>query len=175
MTTPQDQLIARIERWKPDPVLFVWEAFGARPWRKQREILHDLYAHRRVAVKSGHGVGKSAVFAWAMWWQLICYDYSVICATAPTSHQLYDILWAEATRWGRALDPMIRDQFKMTDQRIYLTDAKEDWFAVARTARKEEPQSMAGFHVNRPDRLLILCEEASGIPEAIYEDRKSVV
>jgi phage terminase large subunit len=164
-----DDWAERIERWKPDPVRFVWDVFGAEPWKAQRQIMYDVVEHDRVAVRSGHGIGKSAVFSWIAWWQLICYDYSLIACTAPTAHQLYDILWAEMTRWGRAMPEWLRAQFKMTDDRVYMVDAKEDWFAVARTARKEQPESLAGFHVNRRHRLLILMEEASGIPEPVYE------
>jgi len=42
---------------------------SVRPWSRQAEFLDAIAQHRRVAVRSGHKVGKSVGFAGAaLWW-----------------------------------------------------------------------------------------------------------
>ena len=41
-----------------------------------------------------------------------------------------------------------------------------DWGAFGRTARKENPEALQGFHAQH---LLYVVDEASGVEEAIYE------
>jgi phage terminase large subunit len=96
--------------------------------------------------------------------------------TAPSAHQLRDILWSELTKWRRHADQQSQQRgdhphlwlshlFTLTTDRLYDATAK-DWEAVARTARKENPDAIQGFHA---EHLLYVLDEASGIPEEIYE------
>lgn len=66
MTPTQDQIVKLLVEWREDPVRFVEEAFSGDPrnpppvpeeW--QREALQAIAAEDRVAVRSGHGVGKA--------------------------------------------------------------------------------------------------------------------
>ena len=64
-----DQVASRIQVWRNDPVLFVKEMFGAEPDAWQAEALQALVTNDRIAIRSGHGVGKSTFLAWALiWW-----------------------------------------------------------------------------------------------------------
>ena len=49
---------------KNDPSLFVREVLGAEPEEWQSEALKAIRDNDRVAVKSGHGVGKSCFQSW---------------------------------------------------------------------------------------------------------------
>jgi hypothetical protein len=49
-----------------DPVAFCREVLRFEPWSKQAEILRSLRDHKRTAVRSAHGVGKTAVVARGM-------------------------------------------------------------------------------------------------------------
>ena len=40
------------------PVAFATDVLGVQLWAKQEEVLAALPQHRRVAVKSGNGLGK---------------------------------------------------------------------------------------------------------------------
>jgi superfamily II DNA or RNA helicase len=63
-----------IRGWREDPGLFVRQAFGAVPEPWQEEALKNLKEHDRLAIKSGHGVGKSTFLAWVIiWWLLTRY------------------------------------------------------------------------------------------------------
>jgi hypothetical protein len=47
-----------------------------------------------------------------------------------------------------------------------MIEAPKESFAVARTARADKPEALQGFH---SDNLLIIADEASGIPDVIFE------
>jgi hypothetical protein len=53
----------RIPVWKQDPVLYVKEVLSAEPDEWQSNVLMDLASNniRMISVKSGQGVGKTAV------------------------------------------------------------------------------------------------------------------
>ena len=53
----------------------------------------------------------------------------------------------------------------MTTDALYDPGAK-DWGAFARTARQDAPESLQGFH---GDHLLFVIDEASGVPEEVFE------
>jgi hypothetical protein len=148
------------EPYKNDPVRFVREIIGAEPDAYQAAILADLAEHPAVAVRSGHGVGKTAVESWAMLWWLATRPFCKVPCTAPTEHQLFDLLWAEAAKWLRR--SRLKDRIEWTATRIYVKGYQEDWFAVARTSNR--PDNMQGFHA---EHLLFIIDEASGVPDEI--------
>ena len=140
-----------------NPVAFVREAFGAEPDKWQGEALQSLAKGRCVAVRSGHGVGKSTDLAWAVLWGLMVGGALIPC-TAPTEQQLRDILWPEIARWGQRC-PDIWKELEMTEKRIRLK-RDPNVFAVARVAKTAE--GLAGFHA---PWIIYLADEAPGIPE----------
>lgn len=156
-----------IKLYREDPCRFVVDCFKVKPERWQERVLSDLAepgAH--VAVKSGHGVGKSALDSWAVIWFLATHYPCKIPCTAPTSHQLEDILWSELGKWTRRLDPFLQKQISFKTDRISLTAAPQEAYGVARTARAEKPEALQGFH---SDNLLFVIDEASGVEEVIFE------
>lgn len=107
--------------------------------------------------------------AWCVMWFLVCYFPCKAPCTAPTSHQLQDILWAEIARWHRILKerfPELADEFDRSSERYYLKSHPEESFAVARTARPENPEALQGFH---SDNLLFAIDEASGVAEMVFQ------
>lgn len=158
-----NELAKRLKGWKSDPVLFVEELLGATPEPWQAEVLRALPDNYRIAVKSGHGVGKSTLFAWAVLWFLITHAPAKVPCTAPTAHQLKDILWSEIRKWRDKMPDYFKKGIEITSDKVFTT---EDNFAVARTARRENPDAFQGFHA---DNLLFIGDEASGIEEVIFE------
>lgn len=169
---------ANIERWrKGGPTLYAIENLGVpERWNGKTGVLDwqyeasaKLVERDRLSVRSGHGVGKSAFLSWAVIWFLNCYFPAKIPVTAPTGHQLSDILWAEIAKWHRILKerkPALAAQFEWKTEVFELKAAPRESFAVARTSRKENPEALQGFH---SENLLFLIDEASGVDEAIYE------
>jgi hypothetical protein len=170
----------RIMRWrKGGPALFAVEALGMPEHYDAKrgtgvmdwwwEASKKLVLSHRLSIRSGHGVGKSAFLAITVIWFMTCYFPCKIPATAPTAHQLEDVLWAEIAKWHRVLEekmPALAAQFEWTRDQYRMLAAPKESFAVARTARADKPEALQGFH---SDNLLIVADEASGIPDIIFE------
>ena len=152
---------------RDNPAEFVKQVIGATPEPWQIDALNAIRDGDRVAIRSGHGVGKSAMMSWLILWWLSTRFPAKIAATAPTAHQLDDVLWGEVAKWHRSMvNPFFRDQLEVKNDRVYLKDAPNESFAVARTARKEQPEAFQGFH---SDNMLFLVDEASGVEDIIFE------
>jgi phage terminase large subunit len=164
--SPQETIL----RWRREgPALFAVEALGAEPEEWQWEASRLLASKRRLSIRSGHGVGKSAFFAWTILWFMCCFFPCKVPCTAPTSHQLSDILWAELAKWHRILTermPELGNEFEWTAEKFYLKSHPQESFAVARTSRPEKPEALQGFHSTN---ILFLIDEASGVPDEVYQ------
>ena len=77
-----------------DPVLFVEGVLDAKPEKWQREALYAVRDNDRVAIRSGHGIGKTAFLSWLILWWVLTRSPSRIACTANTASQLSYILWA---------------------------------------------------------------------------------
>lgn len=152
--------------WRDNPVRMVEDLFGITPDKWQSEALLAIAKEDRVAIRSGHGVGKSALMSWAiLWWMLTHYPCKVAC-TAPTSHQLNDVLWGEIAKWVGLLPDSWRNLINVKSDRVELSANPMESFASARTARKEQPEAFQGFH---SENMLFIVDEASGVEDIIFE------
>lgn len=145
------------------PVEFAEDILKVIPTDDQRNVMNDVAKYSRVTVKSGHGVGKSALESWIIWWYISTRPYPKILCTAPTKHQLHDILWAEVSKWKRNSKGLDKE-FEWTSEKIYLKNSQEEWFAIARTSNK--PDALQGTHA---EHVLIIIDEASGVPDIVFE------
>lgn len=159
---PFADLGAAIDYYYDRPVEFGKDLLNIDYDEWQSNVLNDLAHNDKVSVRSGQGVGKTALESGAILWFLTCRPYAKIIATAPTMKQLYDVLWAEVAKWLN--NSLIKDLLKWTKTKVYMVGDSERWFATARTATK--PENMQGFH---EDHMLIVVDEASGVSDAIME------
>lgn len=155
-----------VDHWRARPDDCVRDVFDVSPDDWQSDVLIALAEDDRVSVSACHGPGKSAVDVWAIITFLLCYFPARVPCTAPTSHQLEDILWAEINKWLRYMPEDLRGLFRATTERLEWSAAPRESFAVARTARPEKPEALQGFH---SDNLLFIVDEASGVAEKIFE------
>jgi phage terminase large subunit len=142
---------------------------GASPEAWQFEAGRILAQTRRLSIRSGHGVGKSAFAAWVILWFMCCFFPCKVPATAPTGHQLSDILWAELAKWHRVLKerlPELGSEFEWTSEKFFLKSHPQESFAVARTSRPENPEALQGFHSSN---IIFLIDEASGVAEEVFQ------
>ena len=152
--------------WRDDPVRMIEDLFGIVPDEWQKEALRSLAIEDRVSIRSGHGVGKSALMAWAiLWWIFTRYPCKVAC-TAPTAHQLTDVLWGEIAKWVNLLPDSWKNLIEVKADRVQMKSNPLESFAVARTARKEQPEAFQGFH---SENMLFIVDEASGVEDVIFE------
>ena len=152
-----------MRRFLDDPVLFVREILKVEPDAWQAEALTALAKNSRVAIRSGHGVGKTALESWSVCWFLFTRPFCKIPCTAPTIRQLYDILWSEISKWLKR-SPILTELFEWQKTKVSFKAAPERWYAAARTAAK--PENLAGFH---EEHILFVLDEASGVDDAIFE------
>lgn len=146
-----------------EPIYFVEDLLHANPDQHQRDILRSIRDYPMTSVRSGHGIGKTAVESWVIIWFMITRPFPKIPCTAPTQHQLFDILWSEVSKWLRS-NPDLTEDIIWTQEKIYLRGHPEEWFAVPRTATN--PDALQGFHA---DHLLYILDEASGISDKTFE------
>lgn len=154
-------------RYENDPVLFVREVLGAEPYADQLELL-EAYGRRdrRIAKRSGHGVGKTTCLAWILVHHATCrFPQKSIC-TAPTSGQLFDALYAETVTWFRRLPPAVQSLYEIKSENIEHVGAPTESFITFATSSADRPEALAGKH---SEWVLLIADEASGIPEAIFE------
>ena len=157
--------VEAIAALREDPALFVETVLQATPQKWQRKALDAIAQNDRVAIKSGHGVGKTAFESWVVLWWLMTHYPCKVAVTANSAHQLSDVLWTEIDRWARNMPQAFKDLLEFKSDKISLKGAT-DSFAVARTSRRENPESLAGFH---SPHMLFVVEEASGVPNVIFE------
>lgn len=147
--------------YKDRPVEFTKDVIGATPDDIQGEILNSVAKNQLTTVRSGHGIGKSALQSWLILWFLCTRPFPKIPCTAPTKHQLHDILWAEVSKW---LNPTLKTEIEWTQEKLYMKAHPENWFAVPRTATL--PDALQGFHA---EHLLFIIDEASGVKDEVFE------
>jgi hypothetical protein len=163
--TPNPFAIAA-SRYVRAPIAFVREVLNAEPDPWQLEALRALSkGHTRIAIRSGHGVGKSAMAAWVLCWFANTRAPFKAAMTAPSAPQLYDVLVPETHKWFSRLPEAWRSLWDITSDHIRLKSDPE-CFITARTSRPETPEAMAGLHSSH---ILLVADEASGIDEAVYE------
>lgn len=155
----------RVSAWRKDIALFAWDNFKFSPdeWQKDAFHLIEKAEIKRISIKSGQGVGKTAFSAIVFLWFLVCFPNSRVVATAPTRQQLNDVLWAELEKW-RQKSEMLKHLLKWTKTYIYVNSREKRWFGVARASSK--PENMQGFH---EDNMLFIVDEASGVDEEVLE------
>lgn len=88
----KEKLHKAIRYYNTHPVEFVEDIIRAKPTAPQAEILRSVAVNPMTSVRSGHGVGKSTVEAWAIIWFMLTRPFPQIPCTAPKQHQLFDIL-----------------------------------------------------------------------------------
>lgn len=158
----ETELIEALDFYYNHPAEFLEDMLDMECDNWQTMVAADVANAPKVAVKSGQGVGKTALEAGLIIWFLVCRPYSKVIATAPTMQQLYDVLWAEIAKW---LDTSkVKQLLTWTKTKVYMNGDSERWFATAKTATK--PENMQGFH---EDHMMIVVDEASGVSDPIME------
>lgn len=157
-----EELIQILEIYYDNPKAFLEDMLDMDCDDWQGLVASDVANYPKVAVKSGQGVGKTALEAGLIIWFLVCRPYSKVIATAPTMQQLYDVLWAEISKWLNS--SKVKALLTWTKTKVYMNGDSERWFATAKTATK--PENMQGFH---EEHMMIVVDEASGVVDPIME------
>jgi hypothetical protein len=162
-----DELVALQAEYAYEPEKWAYNVCGfeAKDW--QASGLRDYIEHQFCAWCTGSGVGKSAMLAIIILHFLATRPFPKIPCTAPSGHQLNDVLWAEIHKWMRRSE-MLSKLFKHTATKVGLIGHENEWFAVARTSRpqpgRDTAEGLQGFHA---DHVLYAVDEGSGVSDQI--------
>lgn len=153
------------ERYFSDPVGYAYDILQVEKLEEwQIETLKDLVDNQRVSVTSGHGIGKTFEISIIIHWFISTRPYPQIVVTANTKNQLDSKTWRELGKVNsKALN---RDWFTKTATKFFLNDAPDRWFASAIPWSENNSEAFAGTH---EDHVLILFDEASAIPDIIWD------
>ncbi|MGN6325831.1 hypothetical protein [Pseudolysinimonas sp.] len=90
---------ARKAKYVTDPVLWAKDILGVELWWKQQDIAYAIARgdKKSVAVRAGHGVGKSFLSAVLVCWWIDVHPLGTafVATTAPSAAQVKAILWRE--------------------------------------------------------------------------------
>lgn len=123
-------------------------------------------APKKISVSSGNGIGKSAVCSVIILWFLTIYKDAQVPVTAPTSHQMHDVLAKEVSIWISKMPESYKAMFEQSNDYVRVTYNPDAWFARFRTSTKENIEAIAGVH---SDHVLVVADEAAGVPEPIFQ------
>lgn len=166
-----------------DPLGFVYYAYpwgvkdtplahadGPDDW--QIEVLsairdRDVERTTRIAVASGHGVGKTALVAWINHWFQAVHPNNQAVTTANTQNQLLGKTWRELAYWSNM--SVISHWFDWTATRFTRADDekyRKTWFAQAVPWSATNTEAFAGLHARD---VMVVFDEASAIENVIWE------
>lgn len=156
------EMEAKNELYKNDIRLWCKDKLGYTMWNKQVEIAEMLIKHRRVVVKSGHGVGKSFTASVIMAWFIDTRRHvdALAVSTAPTAPQL-SIVWEylrDHHRKGKLFGRVTLDN-----------DYKGDDDSKRGSGRKPSNTNEHAFQgEHRRQGVLAVIDEACGVPESLF-------
>lgn len=187
---PDIALAEFVAEYRQDPLGFVRVAF---PWSEPGPLQHhagpcpcqtriftvlgeeirkrnfngrDPVKPIRIAVASGHGIGKSAFFGMLDNFLRSTRPNCKGTVTANTFTQLSTKTWAAIQYWNKL--SITSHWFETTGERIYRTGEKEAWFSACQSSSEENSEAFAGQHA-ADSTSYYENDECSGIPDKIFE------
>lgn len=159
-----------VERLQTDPVYFFKKLLGVEELHQYQidKIINPVLKHDRVSIAATHSIAKTWTVARLALWFLTSFPNSKVITTAPTLRQVKSLLWGELrSAYEGSLIPLGGD--------LLTTELKysPDWYAIGFTPQKEAGKSkeqigstFQGFHALH---MLIIFDEATGIPSDFYK------
>lgn len=118
----------------------------------------------RVALASGHGIGKTAFFSMLINWFMTTRPDANVVATSNTKTQLQTKLWRELALWHKR--SLFMDWFEWMATSLRAREAPETWVANAIPWSETNPEAFAGLH---GEHVLVIIDEASAVHDIIWE------
>lgn len=181
-----DELLISLAGFSDDPLGFVYFAFpwgepgtdlehltGPYDWQiviltQLAEGLITIDQAIRLARTSGHGIGKSALVSWIILWAISTFEDTKGVVTANTENQLKTKTWAELAKWHRLF--IGAELFEMAATALYSKDPTHErtWRIDMVPWSERNTEAFAGLH-NKGKRIIIIIDEASAVPDIIWE------
>lgn len=149
---------------------------GPRQWQRDinrtiRDHLADpatRYQPLRIAVASGHGIGKSAEMGLVANWAMSCWPDAKVLLTSNTGTQLETKTSPEVSLWFRR--SITAHWFDTATTSIKSRDPghTNTWRLDFVTWSEHNTEAFAGLH-NEGRIIVVLFDEASGIADKVWE------
>jgi hypothetical protein len=181
--TPDEILLEDMGKLSRDPLRWVMYAFawgegelkeckGPEQWQRDllmrvRDGLMTPGEAVRMAVASGHGIGKSALVSWLVLWAMSTHEHTRGVVTANTDTQLRTKTWPELSKWFNLC--IVRNWFNLEATSISAKDPRhaKTWRIDAIPWSERNTEAFAGLH-NKGNRILVVFDEASAISDRIW-------
>jgi len=150
-------------RWRRYPLAYVIECIGDVPTHQQAQVLKAFEHHRFVAVKSGHGIGKSKLIGWLSNWWLDTHGKRAPI-TGAGGDQLKDIVWPEVKVVCNTKPKWLGSRYVSVEGELKSTEYPEICRAILRTTRQDNDDALQGFH-----DCMFFIDEASGVRDGVFE------
>lgn len=174
-----EELQARSKRkeYRDNPVLWAKDVAGVHLWSQQADVAMSVARNKDVAVKAGHGVGKSFLAGLLVcWWIDTRYPDCFVASTAPSTSQIKAIVWREIEIVSGIIDK--RYAAGLTDHRLpgYRTSEAEwktDTGTIIGFGRKPPDgenrtgDSLQGIHA--AGGVLAIGDESVGLSESLID------
>lgn len=122
----------------------------------------------RIAVRSGHGIGKSALVGMLSNWGLsTCIDARIV-VTANTDGQLRSKTSPEVAKWFSMSVTAGGFDREVSIIRSKLAGHAQNWKLEYIPWSERNPEAFQGLH-NLYKRIIVVMDEASAIPDIIWE------
>lgn len=181
---PNDDLVDWLGSVSSDPLAYVMGAFpwgepdtplenfeGPEPWQRNlleriRDKLLNINEAIQEATASGHGVGKSAFVAWIIKWGADTRENTLGVVTANTETQLKTKTWVQLGKWHHM--SITKDMMKLTATAYFHPEHERTWRIDMVPWSERNAEAFAGMH-NQGGRIILIFDEASSIPDIIWE------
>jgi len=184
---PLLEMVSDIAGYTHDPSGFCKYAF---PWREgdlassggprdwQHKINQSIADHLRnpvtryqpcrIAVSSGHGIGKSAQIGMLVNWAMSTCEDCKVLVTAGTGTQLSTKTVPEVSKWCRRAVNASWWDVNATSIRFKSEKLQANWRTDFNTWSEHNTDAFAGLH-NKGKRILLVFDEASAIADRVWE------
>lgn len=184
----EEELRDDIASFSHDPLGFVLYAFpwgegqlskhpGPRKWQRKylKRVGERLQSGAATAGEviqearaSGHGIGKSALVSWLVLWAMSTHEDTRGIVTANTDTQLRTKTWPEVSKWYHLA--INKHWFVLSATALYSADPNHarTWRIDILPWSEHNTEAFAGLH-NEGKRIVLIFDEASAIPEKIWE------
>lgn len=177
---------ARRSTYARHPETWAWDVLRIELWSAQIDVARSIVENHNTMVAAAHGLGKSLLGAVSVLWWIDTHPLgeAIALTTAPSTHQVRNILWREIQTLHARNALLYREYLEakrngedtegMVDHKLpgYVTSSatwrSDDGIMLAygRTApRGREGDAMQGVHGS----VLALVDEAVGVSEDMIQ------
>lgn len=152
-------------RYVADPVAFARDVMGITLTQQEAVVAEAVAGSRRVAVPSGHSVGKGFTAACLVSWWFETRSPSIALTTAPTWASTRDLLWREVSAQRKAALGRLSGSLIAHSDGIPMSV----WGDERHWARGYNAEKGEAFQGRHEAEVLIILDEAPGVPGYIWD------